>query len=286
MHILRKIKTLILKMLIAVFRIFTLSPRRRTFLVVLPDSERPCRIPVYFGERFIFNHLVQPIVRLMPERVLVQIGLPQITTPLFLRAQTTDMPAFVQIFQLRDYDFPLAEKPQFIIDGGANVGYASVFFAHKYPQAKIFAVEPEESNCRIFSKNCTAYTNIELIQAGIWSAAGPLRIKDIGLGNWGFVVEETSTDDPQSISAVTVGDLLHRSGKPCIDILKLDIEGAEKEVFSADNLAWLDKVKVLIIELHDHLTPGCNNVFSKAIEPYNFHRQQRGENIILVKRDV
>lgn len=279
----RVIRNIILRILIVVLRLFRLAPWQKTITVILPDDDRPCRIPVYFSERFIFDHLVQPIVRTAPVNALVSINLPQLNKPLYMRAHTTDMAAFVQVFQLLDYEFPFPEKPQFIIDGGANVGYAAVFFAHKYPQAKIMAVEPEEANCRVFAKNCAGYPNIELIQAGIWGADGLLRVKDIGLGNWGFVVEEATSDDPQSITAVTIEELFRRSGKQQIDILKLDIEGAEKEVFSTGVGPWLDQVNVLIIELHDHLTPGCSAVFYAATEKYNFQQRQRGENVILVK---
>ncbi|MCP4707684.1 MAG: FkbM family methyltransferase, partial [Planctomycetes bacterium] len=138
----------------------------------------------------------------------------------------------------------------------------------------------------VFTKNCADYPNIELVQAAIWGCTGNVRIKDIGLGSWGFVVEEAEVSDPQAVAAVTIEELFRRSGKPHIDILKLDIEGAEKEVFSANCTPWLDKVKVLIIELHDHLTPGCEAAFHAAIEHHNFQRTQRGENIILVKREL
>lgn len=286
MRLVRSVKTLVLRILSVALRIFALSPRSHTFAVYLSGNEWPCRIPAYFAKRFIFDHVVQPLVRTAPEEALVRIGLPRVSTPLYLRAHTTDLPAFVQIFQLRDYEFPLAGEPQFIIDGGANVGYASVFFANKYPQAKIIAVEPEESNCRLFAKNCAGYPNIELVPAAIWGRTGRVRIKDIGLGSWGFVVEEAAADDPRSVAAVTIAELLHRSGKSRIDILKLDIEGAEQDVFSGAYASWLEKVNVLIIELHDHLTPGCSAAFSAAIGQYDFQKMRRGENIILVKHEA
>ena len=65
-----------------------------------------------------------------------------------------------------------------------------------------------------------------------------------------------------------------------IDILKLDIEGSEKEVFSAGFENWMPKTKVIIIELHDAMKPGCSRAVFAAVNKYNFSFNIKGENII------
>src|SRR5690349_22538922 len=63
---------------------------------------------------------------------------------LYIRNHTSDVQAFEQIFLAEDYNFALTNvSPRLIVDAGANVGYASIYFANKFPNATILAVEPE-----------------------------------------------------------------------------------------------------------------------------------------------
>ena len=74
------------------------------------------------------------------------------------------------------------------------------------------------------------------------------------------------------------------SGFDEIDLLKIDIEGAEKEVFGAPDVdEWLSKVKVLTIELHDRMKRGCSYEFFKAMSKYHWHFALRGENLIFMR---
>ena len=213
----------------------------------------------------------------------IEISLSELRYPIKLRANTSDFAVLDQIFVYEDYKFPIDFEPQLIIDGGAYGGYSSVFFANRFPKAKIIAIEPEASNFKLLKENTRNYKNIDLINAGIWNKPAYLRIKDIGLGHWGFMVEEVTDSEEFSFKAVTIGKILKRSGYKEIDILKLDIEGSEKEVFSNDYEDWLSKVNILIIELHDRMKPGCSEAFYSAINQYNFIKINSGENIILMK---
>ena len=214
---------------------------------------------------------------------LIEISLSELRYPLKLRANTSDFAVFDQIFLYEDYKFPINFEPKLIIDGGAYGGYSSAFFANRFPKAKIIAIEPEASNFNLLEKNTRNYKNIDLINAGIWNKPTYLNVKDIGLGHWGFMVEEVTDSEEFSFKAITIDNILKRSGYEEIDILKLDIEGSEKEVFSADYENWLSKVNVLIIELHDRMKPGCSEAFYSAINQYNFIKKNRGENVILMK---
>jgi len=84
-----------------------------------------------------------------------------------------------------------------------------------------------------------------------------------------------------SVNAITAGDCIQILGAVQLDILKIDIEGAEKEVFSAANLDWLKQTKLMIIELHDRWLPGCSDAVEDAIKGHSFERSMRGENLVL-----
>ena len=84
--------------------------------------------------------------------------------------------------------------------------------------------------------------------------------------------------------------------KEQIDILKLDIEGAEKEVFSSSTLSLLERTRIIFIEVHDFLKYGCSENLFSAIKEYNYSKigkklkiilaSQRGESMIFRKKAI
>jgi len=203
--------------------------------------------------------------------------------PLIVRENTTDIDVFKQVFVLRDYNLCLDIKPNLIIDAGAYVGYSSLYFSLKYPNAQIIAVEPEESNFKILEKNTEKIPNIKRIKAGLWPRDSFLKIVNKGLGNWGFMTEEVSKIEDFDIKGVTIDTLLKESNFKEIDILKIDVEGAEKELFSENFESWLGKVNVIIIELHEHMKRGCTDKFYSAMNKYKWKELRKGENLIFVR---
>lgn len=71
------------------------------------------------------------------------------------------------------------------------------------------------------------------------------------------------------LKGISVDTLMEKNGWARTEILKMDIEGAEKEILSAD-VGWLKKVKLLIIELHDNFKPNCTKTLFKALEPFEY----------------
>jgi FkbM family methyltransferase len=211
----------------------------------------------------------------------ITVLIPQSKTPLLLRANTSDVEIFEQIFVHELYGVPTSSSPKLIVDGGANVGYASVYFANQYPEAQIVAFEPEASNFDMLRINTASYPHIKIFQAGIWSKKTALRIENPEDDKCSFRIEEDSSGEG-SITAVTIDDILSSSSAVFIDILKLDIEGAEKEVFE-NSSSWLNKVGVLMVELHDWFKPGCSKAFYSAVSTLNFTESHKGQNVIMVR---
>jgi len=205
--------------------------------------------------------------------------------PLILRNNTTDTRVFNSIFVMKEFELPRAISPKCIIDGGAYTGLSTLFFARKYPKAKIIAVEPEPSNFAVLEQHTVSYPTISRIQAGLWNKDAQLKIVDRGLGKWGFAVEEIPDGSAYDVCSVTLNSLLQQSGCDRIDILKLDIEGAEWELFSENFSAWLDKTDCIIIELHDRFKAGCSEKFYAAIDPAQWDRYVRGEKVIVIRKN-
>ena len=168
--------------------------------------------------------------------------------------------------------------------GGGNIGLAALYFANVYPDAKIVSVEPESDNYNMLIDNTRAYDNIHPIQSGLWNKSTYLKVKNIGLGDWGFVVEECDKEGAETFRALSIADIMTQYQADEIDILKLDIEGAEKEVFTSNYDRWLPKTKILIVELHDRMKAGCSSAFIKAMARYSFTIHPLGENFICIRQ--
>ena len=170
------------------------------------------------------------------------------------------------------------------MDCGGNIGCSAVYFANVYPNAQIYSVEPEIENFKMLTYNTVFYNKIQPINAALWNKETFIKIADISADTNAYMTVETTADDPQSLKTTTVSKILNESGFDEIDLLKIDIEGAEKEVFSAPDVdEWLPKVKVLVIELHDRGKKGCSRALFTAISKYDWHFELRGENLIFMR---
>jgi len=202
-----------------------------------------------------------------------------------IRNNPFDFATLEEVILKEDYNLNIDFNPSTIIDGGANIGLTSVFFANKYPQADIVAVEPEEGNFEMLKKNTRNYGKIGLIRAGIWSHPAILSVIDEGKGNNSFTVTEMLSPQADSINAISINDIMQEKSWDSIDILKLDIEGAEKNVFEKKFEQWLPLVKILIIEFHDRMVNGCSSTVLKALSNYNFCSEAKGENTIFYNKE-
>ena len=203
--------------------------------------------------------------------------------PMYVRAGSSDRRVFRQVLLNLEYDcFPNVREPRLIVDCGANVGYASVFFLGRHPSAHVIAIEPEPDNFALLRRNTAPYgERVTAIQSGVWSHATGLTIRrgEFGDGReWATQVSETPSGQTPDIQAVDLGGVLLASGFPRIDILKVDIERTEMELFGRGTEHWLDRVDNLVIELHG---PDCGKVFFEAVQGKDYELSRRGELTIL-----
>lgn len=220
------------------------------------------------------RHASEPHLRVVP---------PGHDHPLTLRTGSSDVGAFLEVFIDRDHELPVALAPRLILDIGANVGCSAVDLAHRYPEARVVAVEPEPSNLQLLRTNTAPYPNIEVVEGAVWPSAMPLVVDNPDADRWSYRMRPARTGEPGTVRGLTVEELAPAEVAPTIDILKLDIEGAEGELF-AHPCPWLERVRVLVIELHERYHPGCTAAFRRAIDGHGFRETVRGVNHILVRR--
>jgi FkbM family methyltransferase len=196
---------------------------------------------------------------------LHKVKVPDLAHPILLRAGTTDISVFIQIFMARELAFELPYEPSVIIDAGANVGFASIYFANRFPKAKIVALEVDKDNFKLLEINTKDYPNITCLRNALWSGKKQLSIQNPMDEPWAFRVGAAIGDDPNSVWAIGVPDILKQFDYKTIDLLKIDIEGAEKELFSQGTNEWIHCIGTIAVELHDRIEPGCTEALRAAI---------------------
>jgi FkbM family methyltransferase len=181
-----------------------------------------------------------------------------------IRKDSSDMAVIHQVIVKNQYG-PLTGlvrhkypgKIDTIIDAGANIGLATLHLKRNFPEARIISLEPDQGNYQMLLKNIAAnqLTKVVPLKAGLWRSRKHLKVVyDTGDGReWSFSVEETAVEAEDTVAGYGISDLMHDNGWEYIDILKIDIEGAERFVFEEDGAvrSFLARTRFLAIEIHD-----------------------------------
>lgn len=211
---------------------------------------------------------------------------------LLIRLGTSDIEVFVQVYRWREYERDFSVPPGVIVDAGAYTGLSTAFFAMRYPGATIVAVEPDGDNFGMLARNTAGFPNVRLVQAALWWESGTVSLEDPGDGAWGIRLAGVASPDigvsaartGQGVRAVTVPEIMQEHGLDRIDLLKMDIEGSELEVFSHAD-PWIGSVNAISAELHDRFKPGCSSAFFAAVEDFPV-RLERGEDVFIARDET
>jgi FkbM family methyltransferase len=187
----------------------------------------------------------------------------------WVRTCPSDAMVLREVFIERCYASGLTGRPvETILDLGANIGLASAFLSACHPGARVVAVEPLPENAELLRRNAAlhGWTVVEAAVASAegtrrlhwspwWSSATTVdsvarnRLADRGR------VESYGARPPLTVPAVTVPGIMADHGLGRIDVLKLDVEGAEAEVLAGPP-DWLRRVGLLLLEVHDRHIDG------------------------------
>jgi FkbM family methyltransferase len=175
-------------------------------------------------------------------------------TRLWLRPFAGDLFVFYEVLADRCYDLPprllAPHRARCIVDCGANIGFTSLFFASRYPNATIYSVEPHPANFAMLKRNVGHEKRIVPINAAIVGV--PRRSVHLSMDKpaWGNQIEMSGTGS--EIPAYTISQICEMFKLTQLDLLKIDIEGAEREVF--EHADFLCRVGLGLIELHGDYT--------------------------------
>jgi FkbM family methyltransferase len=170
-------------------------------------------------------------------------------------------------------------KTPVIVDAGANIGAASLWFRRRYPASTIVAIEPDVGNFEVLKMNVGHGGQIIPIQAAIGSIAGFVEVKTTSLG-WAIQTVRSGQGTPVMTMDEAFGTV--RDGAPFM--AKIDIEGFESDLFSS-NTGWLSETYVVFIEPHDWMMPGkmTSRTFQRAMGNHDFEIVPTGEVLTYVR---
>jgi len=190
---------------------------------------------------------------------------------------------FAQTFIEMQYHFPMT-PPDTIVDAGANIGSASLFFAIRFPNARIIALEPDPSNYEILRRNVAAFHSILPVHAALWSHRGRVALQTKGRAKSETQVIEADANGAGDIECLSVPDLRTQFGLRSIDLLKMDVEGSEKTILD-HSASWIENIGTLVVELHEQLAPGTTASFESATKGFD-ECFTYGENWIATRKRV
>jgi FkbM family methyltransferase len=206
------------------------------------------------------------------------------TRKLFLRTRSPDVATYRKVFIDEEYPLSREISPGTILDCGAHIGLVSIYLANAYPSAKIIAMEPEPRNFKLLVRNVEPYSRITPINAAVWHKNGMIALVDPRNGNWAFrVQEQPGAHDWRALGevrAMSINRIMAEQGLRTIDLLKMDVEGAEKEVFENSG-SWIGKVGVISLEIHDWRR-GAREAVMTAVSDFSAGEEQ-GENSIFFR---
>jgi FkbM family methyltransferase len=152
---------------------------------------------------------------------------------------------YKEIFVDESYKFAPKTKDILIYDCGANIGVSCLYFSLNYPDSKIKAFEADPNIAKILSNNLNSnkIKNVEIIEKAVWKTNEGINISLEGSDGASIYF----TENVVKVPSIRLKELIEKETK--IDLLKMDIEGAEYEVLidCKDSLASVDN---LFIEVH------------------------------------
>jgi FkbM family methyltransferase len=141
-------------------------------------------------------------------------------------------------------------------------------------------MEIDHENFLLLEENTRHYPNVQPLRKGLWSKETKLKITNPDAESWSFQASEARGEGEVAVDAMGVEDVLSNFAIPKVDVLKIDIEGGEFEVFDSGVNAWIDRVGMIAVEVHDRFRPGCTDVIRRALEPFGFEESLWSEYLL------
>lgn len=220
-----------------------------------------------------------PVAKLVVAKILgkksIAMKIQDLDYPVELRLNNSDLVIFLGTFLHGDSDLKGRLHPATIFDLGANIGITALQFHRQFPLAKIVAVEPDPGNFCLLQKNTQRIRNI----LPVWGVASHLQAhfvqtkpEDLAMA---FQFIPASSASGKEIPGFTIADLIEQNKIQPPLLIKMDIEGAERDIFQ-NHKNWLKYTSGVLVEAHG---VGTADFIVKILTQEGFRTEQIGEKI-------
>jgi FkbM family methyltransferase len=186
---------------------------------------------------------------------------------LYLRTTSGDLFIYHEIFATQCYAVPptLLPDAQIIVDLGANVGLATLFYADRFKGARFVCVEPDPRNVPLLRKNVAWLGERVLVIDGAVRSLPGMGSFDDTSWSWGGQLQPEGRGG-RPVRCFTLDEIMALARLDRIDLLKVDIENGVEDLFRANN-RWLDRVRLIVVELTARYP---FDQFARDVSPYGF----------------
>ena len=167
------------------------------------------------------------------------------------RSDTSDAAQIERLLLLGkrcEYNLPRRIDPAYILDAGANIGLAAIFFSEQFPRAKIVSCEPATENLELLRINTAHLANVMVLPCALGSETS--RGSVVQRSGRNYANATVARDGEASVPIYDYAALLRVSGVPFFDLMKIDIEGAEYGFLASLTQEQLAQCAWIVGEVH------------------------------------
>ncbi|WP_417264809.1 FkbM family methyltransferase [Brumimicrobium sp.] len=180
-------------------------------------------------------------------------------------------------------------EPKVLIDAGSNIGSTAIYLKHLFPETQIFCIEPDEENFDLLKNNLSKYVNngsVKLYQAGLMGKSGLNLSINTNFRDKSSCARQVVVEQKENrLKSITIIDLIKEHNLQSIDLLKIDIEGAEVFLIKNDsNVSFLSITKCIAIEIHDEYE--CREKIYELLIKNNFVLLEDNETTLAINKSL
>ena len=172
-----------------------------------------------------------------------------------IRARLRDIGPPAEVFGLDEYEDPELDWAglRYVIDVGAHIGAFSLWVTARSPECTVFALEPNPEALGLLRENLERAglgRRVHVLEAALASRSGVRALSITTMSPSATLLPVHQFESARPVAAITLPEAILMSGFPRVDLMKMDTEGAEKEIFGELRLDQLVAVRAIMVECH------------------------------------